>query len=228
MTSGLYVVDLRTDEVARIASCQAPCLAIDSVAWSPDGSTIAYGTAAGAGLNVPRSIRLVDPDGSEDRTLNVGSVSEPAAPSWSADGSRIYFSGVPYHGPQVPGLYSVAATGGEPEPLAIGTLPRAVHEAVAGISAPSVSPDEKTVVFRANAGGPFASLWIATIGGDDVRRIPHLAPEQATVSWLPDGSRIVVIADQRLQLVDPFTGASTGLTTTQDWVAPVVFPGAAS
>ena len=67
----VYVAD--SAGVRRLARGDAP-------AWSPDGTTIAYQSAAG--------IRLMNADGTNDRLVRRGG----SQPSWSPDGTQIAFS----------------------------------------------------------------------------------------------------------------------------------------
>jgi Tol biopolymer transport system component len=56
--------------------------------WSPDGSLIAYVTS----VRGPGTLRLIHPDGSNDRQLTAPAMNESdTGPAWSGDGSRVAF-----------------------------------------------------------------------------------------------------------------------------------------
>jgi dipeptidyl aminopeptidase/acylaminoacyl peptidase len=66
------------------------CLTPDELAWSPDGSQIAYVCAFGLHGRLVSQIHVVNADGTHPRLLRTGT--NAAWPSWSPTGSRIAFS----------------------------------------------------------------------------------------------------------------------------------------
>jgi Tol biopolymer transport system component len=66
-----------------------------SLAWSPDGSTLAYEDSSYEDGNEP-GLRLVDPDGDDDRSLvaNLGGAMHGIGPVWSPTGERIVYQRV--------------------------------------------------------------------------------------------------------------------------------------
>lgn len=221
---GLHVLDLRTGRSTRIVPCAPPsCSEIGSVAWSPDGTTIAY-TDFG---EPDRSIRLVEPDGVNDRSLDTA-LPDSRDPAWAPDGSRIAFSA--RSGP--PGVvFSVPAGGGTPVPIDVGPIK-------VGSGQPAWSPDGSMLAFVYGPRGPawcprtpctrpqLGSVWVSRIGSGRTAQIASLGvAEQSPLAWSPDGSRIAVISGGRLLLLDPAGGTPTVLTEAWSQVAPVFYPG---
>ncbi|HUL85467.1 MAG TPA: hypothetical protein VLX89_08135 [Actinomycetota bacterium] len=211
---GLHVLDLRSGRSTRIVPCAPPsCSEIGSVAWSPNGTTIAYTIDRLDGA----SIRLVDPDGSNDRALDVG-LADARDPAWSPDSSRIAFSAMPSHGPQVPTLFETAICCDTRE-LIFGHTQRSGY-------APAWSPAGTSLAYVQGEGGPTGSVWVLRTESGIATRVESLGvAEQSTPAWSPDGSRIAVISNGRLLLVDPDGGTTTVLTKAWSRVGPVFYPG---
>lgn len=111
--------------LTEIASVPQSATVLIALAWSPDGSRIAYiGTEAGtAQEGYPLAIYLTEPDGTSHRKLrDVGECFCGGWPgpgiAWSPDGTQIAFTTVGYPGSGAAGaLYVMDAAGGEPRLL---------------------------------------------------------------------------------------------------------------
>jgi Tol biopolymer transport system component len=77
----LQVIETDTGTVRAVATGGR----IDSVSWSPDGTTIAYAAASGQG-KLDGDLYFVDPDGSNLRDVTAGSVGAEGLLAWSPDG----------------------------------------------------------------------------------------------------------------------------------------------
>jgi len=99
--------------------------------WSPDGDTIAYGVAAmgGDGAAVGTTVRLVGPDGENDRQLTDPGL-EAGDPEWAPDGSKLLVSTEPIRywysqnrrGPDRMHLYTVRPDGSDVRQLPVDGL----------------------------------------------------------------------------------------------------------
>ena len=110
--------------------------------WSPDGAWIAYehGDPFRRG-----GIRLVRPDGTDDRALTPATLVFENAFSWAPDGRAIVYSGYDQYGPylNVNDLYLYDLVTGKTRRLTWGA--RAYN--------PVFAPDGKSVLFAQNVGG---------------------------------------------------------------------------
>ncbi len=173
--------------------------------YSPDGSWIAYSSRT---LTRFPSIRLVRPDGREDRFLadrNGGS-----GLSWTPDGKTIVFAES-----EVLHFYSVRS-----DLRAVDVETGRVRKISKGLRArdPSVSPDGTSIVF-ARYVGDRSELFVIGLDGKGVRALTESEPgtEWSGPVWSPRGDRI---AAARLKpggwldvvLVDPATGTLSSLT----------------
>ena len=148
--------------------------------WSRDGSKIAFSYSPAA--NVLADIYVVNRDGTGLRNItSTSAVSEEFA-SWSADGSRLAFSG--HNSPDGLGgsVYVVNADGTSLKQLTSNVSPRSDAE-------PEWSPDGKLIAYTTNLGQNYAILLINPLGGNPVRLTP------ATMiagfgNWSRDGARI--------------------------------------
>ena len=179
---------------SRLLGCAEP----HELAWSPDGSLLAYTcTVVRGGAQVGR-IYTIRPDGTRRRLLHTGT---PSAywPAWSPDGRRIAFS----TGPRRWGhsaIYVVHLDGSHLQLVA-----RAGR-------APDWSPDGKTIAYRARAcTGPKSEKGrtrLVTPDGRDVT--PHsrggrcggIGPAYAIPAWSPDGRRLAITSWNGLYVMD--------------------------
>jgi RNA polymerase sigma factor (sigma-70 family) len=159
----LFLVDPRTGERTEIAD---PPSDLETVAWSPDGSRIAYD---GGG-----NVSAVSLDGGSPALLAAG-----RAPSWSPDGSRLALTG--------PGeaIYVLNADGSNLERIADG------YEAAWSPDGARIV----THVEEGSAGGFHEELWVVSVDGSGAINIlpPGCCTNgivDDTLTWSPNGTRI--------------------------------------
>jgi len=166
------------------------------IAWSPDGRTIAFYSEQDGGIH------LVDVDGTNERVLwQRTSGPNQDSPSWSPDSSRIYYAS---------GDVWVANADGSGSRV-LADLPRYV-------SWVALSPDGSSIAFsEQEAGGTSSAIWIMDADGSNVRRVTDAASGNwYSMTWSPDGSRLLIVDDQGgAVFIDP-DGTSIGRLTPPD------------
>jgi TolB protein len=166
------------------------------IAWSPDGRTIAFYSEEDGGIH------LVDVDGTNERVLwqRVGGPNQDS-PSWSSDSSQIYYAS---------GNVWVANADGSGSRV-LADLPRYV-------SWVALSPDDSTVAFsEQEPGGTSSAIWIMDADGSNVRRVTDAASGNwYSVTWAPDGSRLLIVDDRGGAVFVNLDGTSVGRLTSPD------------
>ena len=172
--------------------------------WSPDGSRIAFVSSGETPYRLHEwndvHLYTMAASGTDVRRIANGPlVHHP--PQWSPDGERIAYALFEDRGlGQLPAVYIhvVGAGGGDSQRLT---------DAASG---PSWSPDGERIAY-AKADGDEVALYTIGADGTDERRLATIErwwdpryekPEPAKgwvrrVSWSPDGSRIMVLANER-------------------------------
>jgi WD40-like Beta Propeller Repeat len=150
---------------------------ISGLAWSPDGTRIAYAHTWAAYPDGEDGIWVVAADGSSEPTHLVG---RGSAPDWSPDGTTIAYR-------EAGDLSLMDADGSNPRKL---TAP-GQHE---GLSAwfetgHSWSPDGSQIVFAGNPGAGEGSegIWIISTDGQNLRQVTS---DGRAPDWSPDGTQI--------------------------------------
>lgn len=175
---------------------EAEPMRVANIAWSPDGSKIAYQNP----IADERGIFVANADGSDPVRLTEGA--HDGWPSWSPDGSRILFSrtttdpgvercvpGTPHEFRCPTDIYVMDADGSNVLRLT---------DDPAGEFMPRWSPDGTTIAF-VREGDPVAGTYEAVYtlrpDGTDVRQVSSATSgSDLWPSWSPDGSQIVFAA----------------------------------
>ncbi len=155
-----------------------------SVAWSPDGTEIAYTRPRASQPNgefpLAWSVNLMDADGGNQRQIATFDGLFPTV-TWSPDGERIAFPGLDADSVEI---FSVRADGTD--------LVQHTSFRFTLIFAPSWSPDGTRFAFNADftpATDDRIPLWTIAVDGTDRRRLSTRSAFGA--EWSPDGTRVL-------------------------------------
>jgi Tol biopolymer transport system component len=169
---GLHVLNLSTRADLRITT---GCEPIEDLAWSPDGSRLAYVSFTG---RADGELRVIPVDGSSPATEIETGVGYPSSPTWSPDGKRL--------------AYAVFSRESQ-NSVYISTLGQVKRRLVAvRASAPAWSPDGTMLAVRSCYGINLltpAGRNVSPLSG--VRRCPSFGVAGRPV-WSPDGRRLAV------------------------------------
>ncbi len=178
---GIFVMNADGSGQRRISNTET-----NSIAVSPDGSTIAYEGSVAISWDTPDgevvavdengdqvtpSIWLMDADGTDQRPLAGTEGSSGAGASWSPDGTRLTFG-------SRAGVWIVGADGSNP------------HEVVADGDIPVWSPDGARILFVRDH-----DVMSVAPDGSALTPIAHDAHTfYRDIAFAPDGSRVLVTA----------------------------------
>jgi Tol biopolymer transport system component len=184
----LYVVELPAGERREIVSESM----IQGCAWLPDGSGFVYSSSRESSLLYPPvfNLRIVLRDGSGDRQLTFGDHSY-VEPDVDASGKLV--------AGRITGRSDIwkFPVGGSPSENTRGAV--RVTRQTGHVQVPSLSPDEREVVFLSDSGG-HANLWIASTDGSSARPITFESDAEVALGvplWSPRGDLIVFVRIHR-------------------------------
>ncbi|HSC20674.1 MAG TPA: hypothetical protein VLC07_03010, partial [Solirubrobacterales bacterium] len=150
---------------------------IDDLAWSPDGSRIAFTRGNNAGDD---KVWVENADGTSVFPLEIGGTGAKRHPSWSPDSSKIAYAVVKNEPEQV---FIASSLGGIGQPLANGVG----HE-------PNWSPDGTRISFAAYQHSNFGPVDLHVVNADG-SGTPLVVPASSNTQWTfeawsPDSARI--------------------------------------
>jgi Tol biopolymer transport system component len=174
-----------------------------SLAWSPDGTRLAYWSLPDPG---EWQLRVVDADGTEPIVVASGDdgtgPSGFAIPSWSPDGTKLAFTARTVGGPQAACVGSsdtssfcssrvfVAAADGSTGAVQVGDPDMSARTA-------AWSPDGTTIAFGSGDALKDVGLYLMKADGTDVRRLGEVSGTSWSfmhLAWSPDGKNIAATA----------------------------------
>ena len=168
--------------------------------WSPDGKAAAFAARGDAG-STQVFVRRLD----SDVRAQITHIPEYSAPfAWTPDSHRILFSSTR----QPAGFWSVAAVGGEPEPVVAFDRSR-------GSAARDLSPDGKAAALFCRGDDGRYGIWISAPLGSPLRKYspdPFATRERYNAPALrfsPDGKSILLFQD-----------AGVGHSSREVWLMP--------
>jgi Tol biopolymer transport system component len=195
-SSSLYVADTSDGRQTVLTGPNATGGAFPPIAWSPDGSRIAFARSIGPLRRSTNSLVVMDADGTNEVLLvQVGTDLGPLA--WSPDGSGIAFmrsSEMDGNVDRAGGMWFVNPDGSDLQQIS---------------SDPLAGPSELRAVFDGPFGWSSDGSWIATLGGppggggitlvaadgSEDRFISEPGPGHDNwinhFAWSPDGSQLV-------------------------------------
>jgi Tol biopolymer transport system component len=173
VTGGEDTINLAT----QISDFPAEGKAIDDLAWSPDGSRIAFTRGNNAGDD---KVWVENADGTSVFPLEIGGGGAKRHPTWSPDSSKIAYAVVKNEPEQI---FIASSLGGFGQPLANGKG----HE-------PNWSPDGSRIAFDAYHSGGFGYVDLHIVNADGSGTPLVVTPSPYTEwtfnAWSPDGGRI--------------------------------------
>ena len=190
--------------------------------WSPDGEQIAFVSNRRDSLGAEEQVHLfgVAADGTDLRRIATGPIAHHP-PQWSPDGELITFVMIEDSGQEAPAIYVVGAEGRDQH----------YQRLTRTVSGPAWSPDGQRIAF-AQVDGDGVALYTVAVDGTDERRLAAVegwVGRQAwipTVSWSPDGTKILVLANEEasagVQVIEADGSGHVTLTV------PILSPGSIS
>lgn len=162
--------------------CKPPrCGALQSAAWSPDGRTLAYGTASGGGWHRQDGLHLFDVARNKDRRLPVGYGNWQDL-AWSPDGTKLAY-----------------VIGANIEIIRMAQ-PQRPTELKASATSPSWSPGGRLIAYDRFNGRDTRGIYVSRLDGSHVQRLSKWGNAPA---WSREGNLIAYSARCGIRLMTP-------------------------
>jgi serine/threonine protein kinase len=160
----------------------------EGFAWLPDGSGLVYSSSQGSTLLYPPmfNLRRVSLDGRDDRQLTFGDQSY-VEPDIHASGKLVVGRTISRSD-----IWKIPVAGTPAENTSGATR---VTRQTGQVQVPSVSPDDREVVFVSDTGG-HTNLWIARTDGSGTRPITFETDSSIAIGvpvWSPRGDHIAFV-----------------------------------
>ncbi len=182
---GIFLLSAESLEKRRLTSPPAQDVGDWWPAFSPDGKTVAFVRQIDEWRG---DIYVASVDGGEPRRLTLDSALIQGL-DWTPDGGSIVF--LSPRGEALLGLWRISASGGMPEPLAVGAD---VVWSISGVSPPSISRNGHRLAYVQSFGD--SNIWRIEVPSSAGRANPPTSLISSTqCEWgpqfSPDGKRIV-------------------------------------
>jgi Tol biopolymer transport system component len=199
--SDLFAVDIESKN-GPVQLKQNPMLNATFPSYSPDGRRIAY-CAVAAGDD--SGIWIADADGSNPKALVTGPGLKQYA-RWGRSNFDVFYGAwsVAEHRPL---LYRASLLNGQAD--VVVKLP-------ADASAPSISPDLKTVAFNRTIAG-VTSVWTSAMDGSSLRRISEDVDRARFPIWSPSGKHLAMQFRRDQSAIAMAPGRKVLVTGGENW-----------
>jgi Tol biopolymer transport system component len=194
-SSSLYVVDTSDGRLTELTGPNATGGAFPPIAWSPDGSRIAFARSRGALRSSTNSLVVMDADGTDEVLLVQVEFADLGPLAWSPDGSRIAFmrSSTLYNNEDgAGGMWVVNPDGTDLQQIATGPWAGSTELRTVFDGSFAWSPDGSWI---ATLSGPHGGIMLVAADGSEERVIVDPGPGKvdsiSPFAWSPDGSQLV-------------------------------------
>jgi WD40-like Beta Propeller Repeat len=199
----LYAVNEDGSGMVRLTN---EAMSSSSLAWSPDGTTIAFTRAVSEGEG---EIDLVDADGTTRRVL--AKLPQTYQVAWSPDGSRIAYSAGPGY------LFVMRSDG-------TGIVQLTEPSSPCGDEAPAWSPDGTRIAFRRFCNEQYLGIFSINADGTELTKLASTQVRDSGPAWSPDGTKIAFGSAGQIRVMNADGTGRTKLTSEGENFLPVWSP----